>query len=165
MKKLIHIFLLIISISTPVEASFETRMNLNKQVSKAEVIALATVTDVYYLNKANTKLQILDIVVDKGLVNSQKGDTFKVIGNNGLSASSLEIETSGKQAFFLLAKNKYYEESLYKSVNLRFSVYQIQDGYIYTFKDYKKISIEDAEKLFIKTINSPLRKIFNWLFW
>ena len=84
MKKLIHIFLLIISISTPVEASFETRMNLNKQVSKAEVIALATVTDVYYLNKANTKLQILDIVVDKGLVNSQKGDTFKVIGNNGL---------------------------------------------------------------------------------
>jgi hypothetical protein len=111
------------------EAAALTRLSLQDQIERADVIALVRLKEAKYADGPRI-VKLLVVEVSEAIFNSRNGDKLNLLGRNGVVGSDLEFDCLGSEAIIIMEKAdpKYAPENYYKSVNDMLSVYHLENN-------------------------------------
>jgi hypothetical protein len=149
----IKVLFLLLMVSNAAHSSFPVEWALEKQISRADKIALVEVVSVRKVigHKLVKKEVLVKVISDVFMTNVD--EELVIISSNAFGDSKLSLNKSGQRAVVIIneAPQEYYGSSRYLSVNFNFSVYTVKNNCVYGLMD-EPIKFEDALS-FLKSKN------------
>jgi hypothetical protein len=126
---------------------------LEKKVELSTKIYIGEVVGIVENNDGQEEIyQYIQLKVKNDIIGNDKGVIVNVVSLDGFPASNLEIDCIGGVYLFFLQdyisfKEVDYQMEFLQPVNLKFSVYKVEDGKVKNFVDGKSLGISETKKL------------------